>query len=182
MLFIALQPNGHNDAAGKVADLTLTYHLPGSGQTVTQTVTLAYPNNPTETPDPPYLSAPEMAVRYAIYNTYLGFRLATKSQPYQATSVLQNVRAAAVAWNQTHEDPDIAADIALIDQYLANLANTGYGSDYPPAGAEWDDPNGGHGPNYGVGSDYHGACNAGGSPRGLLLIAAALLFVVRRRR
>src|SRR5207302_4262286 len=34
MLFIALHPNAMNDSAGKVADLTLTYRLPGSGQVV----------------------------------------------------------------------------------------------------------------------------------------------------
>jgi Ca-activated chloride channel family protein len=183
MLFIQLHPNGMNDAAGKVADLTLTYHLPGSGQTITQTVTLAYPNDPTMTPDPPYLSIPEMAPRFAAYNMFLGFRLATQSPTYMATSVLQNLRAAAVSWNTTHENPDIAADIALIDQYIANLAAVGYGSGGADF-AETDNPYGGQGPNYYGGDDtsHHYACNAGGSPRGLLLIAAAVLFVVRRRR
>jgi MYXO-CTERM domain-containing protein len=183
MLFIALHPNAMNDSAGKVADLTLTYRLPGSGQVITQQVTLAYPNNPTETPDPPYLSMPEMAVRYAIYNMYLGFRAATQAQAYDATSILTTVKAAAVAWNQTHEDPDIAADIALIDQYVANLAAVGYGggSDY---GTPGDDTYGDHGPNY-YGSDQEnvGCEQAGRGPiGGALGVVGAVLLAVRRRR
>jgi uncharacterized protein (TIGR03382 family) len=159
--------------------------VPGSATPVTQTVTLAYPNNPTETPDPPYLSIPEMATRFAIYNMFLGLRAATQAQPYQATSILQATKTAAVAWNQTHEDPDIAADITLIDQYIANLAAVGYGSDYP-VDQPGDDTYGSNGPNYYGGDDegHRYACNAGGAGGGVLFIAGAVLAVtvLRRRR
>ena len=180
MLFIQLHPNGMNDSAGKVADLTLTYNVPGSATPVTQTVTLAYPNNPTDTPEPPYLSVPEMATRFAIYNMFLGFRAATQAQAYQATPILQATKTAAVAWNQTHEDPDIAADITLIDQYIANLAAVGYGSGYPTDYP--DDTYDPHGPNY-YGEDNHRyACSAGGAGSGAMVIAAAVMAVIVRRR
>src|SRR5262249_38208866 len=39
MLFIHIDPTGNNPD-GKVADLTLTYHLPGSAQIIAQSVTL----------------------------------------------------------------------------------------------------------------------------------------------
>ncbi len=189
MLFIKLQPNGQNDAAGKVADLTLTYRLPDSGTIVTQAVTLAYPADPTETPDPPYLSGPEMDVRRAIYNMYLGFRYATQNQPDCAAAGLAATRAAAATWNTTHEDPDIAADIQLADQYLANLkpyqyqseptlatcASAGYGS----SGSDWgsggqDYPAGGNDEEYG--------CYSASKPSGFVLIGIAFAACLRRRR
>ncbi|MGE5180465.1 MAG: vWA domain-containing protein [Acidobacteriota bacterium] len=191
MLFIALQPNGMNDSAGKVADLTLTYRLPGSGQVVTQTVTLAYPANPTDTPDPPYLSAPEMAPRFAMYNMFLGFRYATQQQPDCAAAGLTATRAAAAAWNQTHENPDIASDLTYVDKYLANLKAYQYQSEPTLATCAQAGPtgSGGYGSDWGsgdyYGGDYEGgdgACSAGGSPRALALVALGLVVALRRRR
>jgi Ca-activated chloride channel family protein len=187
MLFIALQPNGHNDAAGKVSDLTLTYRLPDSGQIVTQAITLAYPNDPTQTPDPPYLSAPEMDVRRAIYNMYLGFRYATQNQPDCAAAGLSAARAAAATWNTTHEDPDMAADIKLADEYLANLRPYQYQSE--PTLASCANGGYGSGSDYGSGSNnYYGGdaepegCYSVGNPRGFIIIGLALVFAARRRR
>src|SRR6185503_2304204 len=108
-----------------------SFRTPGSPERVSQTVALDYTSDPALTPEEPYLSAPEMAERFAMYNMFLGIRAATESSdPGCAIAVLQATRAGAVAWNQRHEDPDIAADLALVDQYLANLRAHGAGGQH----------------------------------------------------
>lgn len=183
MLFIHLTPTGNN-VDGKVADLKLTYRLPGSAETITDTITLAYPHDPSEPLTDTYLSVPEMAKRYAMYNVFLGLRFAT--QAYEAscaTAALRETRAGAEAWNATREDPDIAADIQLIDMYLGNLAeqSTFYAS-VAECGGEYPYGEGGY-----AGDDYHhdhthGCSATGKSSGGLVLVLLAGAFVVRRRR
>ncbi len=183
MLFIHMTPTGNN-AGGKVADLKLTYRLPGSTQVLTDTVTLAYPNDPGETPAETYLSQPEMAERYAMYNIFLGLRFATKSYDYGcAASALSTVRANAVTWNATHEDPDIQADIELIDLYLTNLRAYGGTGESALASCGADNPYGDdpYGDYYGDDYDY-AACSAGGNPQGFLAIVVVGLVAARRRR
>lgn len=180
MLFVHLEPTGSN-ADGKVADLELTYRLPGSSEILTQRITLAYPNDPSETPSETYLSAPEMAERFAMYNTFLGLRFATRAYNYDcAAAALQSTRANAVTWNTTHEDPDITADLELIDLYLANLRASGATGDSALATCGAENPYGDD--VYDGGLDHHYACSAGGNPRGLVVIALAGVFAVRRRR
>jgi MYXO-CTERM domain-containing protein len=183
MLFIHLKPTGNN-VDGKVADLKLTYRLPGSSEVHTDTVTLAYPDDPSETPAETYLSQPEMAERYAMYNIFLGLRFATQTyDPSCAAAELVSTRASAVAWNQTHEDPDIQADIDLIDLYLTNLRAHGATGDTSLATCGADDPYGDNDPYYGDDYEYDQvACSAGGNPQGLLVILVGLGLARRRRR
>jgi hypothetical protein len=62
---------------------------------------------------------------------FLGFRAAVQNANFNCAEVsLRELRASATAWNATHEDPDIAADLTLIDLYLANLAT--HGATAPP--------------------------------------------------
>jgi len=192
MLFIALTPTGMNPADGKVADLTLTYHTPGSTTPVTQTVTLAYPNDPTETPDPPYLSAPEMAPRFAMYNMFLGLRAATQleSTPTCAAVALEATKAAATAWNQTQENPDIASDLTLVQEFITNLGAVGADTtgEYTSstcygAGENYgDDPAGGYPVDPEPTPTYGFLCSAGGKPLAFAPIALAFAAVLLRRR
>jgi Ca-activated chloride channel family protein len=182
MIFIQLQPTGNNGPDGKVADLKLSYRLPGTTEIIEESVTLAYPNEPTETPEDTYLSAPEMAKRYAMYNTFLGLRFATRSYDRScAAAALKSTRANAMTWNATREDPDIAADIQLIDMYLGNLAEYGATGETSLSTCGAENP-------YGEGGYYYGDdtahmhCSSGGSPRGFVIILVALGFVVRRRQ
>ncbi len=189
MIFVHLDPT--TNTAGKVAELELTYRLPDSGETFTHTVTLDYDRDPTEIPEQPFLSYPSMAERYAMYNMFLGFRLATQlaETDYQcAASVLSATRASALDWNSTHDsDPDIAADIDLADLFLANLQAKGATGDVSTdacagAGYPYPDGEGGY-----YGDDYYdGAmgCSATGGTGagGLLLGLGALGLVIRRRR
>jgi Ca-activated chloride channel homolog len=189
MLFVQLTPT--TGSSGRVADLRLSYRVPGSAERISQNIALDYAHDPRETPEQPYLSAPEMAERYAMYNMFLGIRMATRSSPRCALEVLQATHAAATTWNRTHEDPDLADDIALVEKYMANLrmrgADTGrpgascgvadgiYDPDrYPPIDTVDD-------------YDHHQyACSAGGAGGGLPIALGALAALggvgARRRR
>ena len=190
MIFIHLDPTA--SAAGKIADFTLSYRLPGSTERVSQTLALDYDRDPREQLEQPYLSFPSMAERYAMYNAFLGLRLATRAAASDygcAAAALTATRASAAAWYSTHEhDLDLAADIELMDMFLANLAAKGANLETPLDGCpRLDDPSY---PDHGWGYDDHGhgpfGCSAGGSAGAgagwAALLGVALAAVVRRRR
>lgn len=186
MIFIHLEPT--TDARTQVATLTLSYRLPGTSEYVSQTVTLDYAANPLETPVEPHLSSAEMAERYAMYNMFLGLRFATHSATYGvpacAAAGLEATRRNAVAWNERHPDPDIAADLELVDMYLANLRAHGVTADIALADCpNADSP-------YGLDGDFvdaygwHplGCSAAGGHASWLAILGVAALVVTRRRQ
>jgi Ca-activated chloride channel homolog len=184
MIFIHLAPIAGN--TGRVADVTLSYRTPGSAERISQTVTLDYAADPEVTPEQPYLSAPEMAERYAMYNMFLGLRAATLStDPGCAMAVLDATRTGAAAWNRSHEDPDLAADLMLVDEYRGNLQSyAGAGGpralgDCPAAGSPYpvDDP-----PFRETGSDVRHACSSSGPSGGLPIALVGLVACLRRRR
>jgi Ca-activated chloride channel family protein len=186
MIFIHLTPIAGN--TGRVADVTLSYRTPGSTERISQTVTLDYAADPESTPEQPYLSAPEMAERYAMYNMFLGLRAATLSDPSCAMAALDATRTAATAWNASHEDPDLAADLMLVAQYRTNLQTyagtagprtlgecSAAGEPYPPVdGVPIGEPGG-----YGT---RHYACSSGSASGGLPIALVALAACLRRRR
>ena len=182
MIFLHLTPVAGN--TGRVADVTMSYRAPGSQDRISQTVALDYGSDPADTPDQPYLSAPEMAERYAMYNMFLGIRAATRSHDRGcAAATLDATRDAAAAWNRSHEDPDIAADLALVDQYLANLgARPETGGELSvaeclTASAPYEPRPVDRYPRDGF------ACSAGGASGGApILVAALAVWRARRRR
>jgi hypothetical protein len=193
MIFIHMTPVAGN--TGRVADLALSFRAPGSQTRVTQRVSLNYADDPTATPEQPYLSSPEMAERFAMYNMFIGIRAATQATELGcAETVLEATRSGAAAWNTSHEDPDIAADVMLVDQYLANIAAYGPGraATGPRPIAGCPTATGPDGPPLGVrtGVDeeppahYHElVCSSGSGAGGLpILFAAAAAVGARRRR
>ena len=186
MIFIHLEPTG--DASSKVADLKISYRAPGQTERISQSVSLDYAAAPLETPADPYLSGPEMAERYAMYNLFLGLRQATKSYDLNcAAAALNATRLNAAAWNLHHEDPDTAADLMLIDQYLANLRAHGATAEGTanlgscPQATDPYYPDGGSGYPH----DVHPPvmmCSSGKASAGWLVMLGAVLFSVRRRR
>jgi len=187
MLFVHLEPT--SDATTKIADLKLSYRMPGATERITQTVTLDYAADPLETPEEPHLSGPEMAERYGMYNVFLGLRLATKSTDYTcAAAALEATQRAAIAWNERHADPDVAADLALIDQYLANLRAHGARETTASTLASCPQADEPYYPEYGDDYGYdeghsHGMyCSSAKPTTGWLVMLGAVLLVVRRRR
>jgi uncharacterized protein (TIGR03382 family) len=145
-----------------------------------------------------------MAERYAMYNMFLGLRAATQSyDPSCAVQLLQATRRGGSTWNAEHSDPDIAADLALVDEYLANLTTHPVVGTYPdsagapvsppdlatcatqlpPPPTAYPDPEPMPMPIDTVDYDSVG-CSAGGTTGGLpvLVAAVAAIFVRRRRR
>jgi len=188
MIFVHLEPT--TDATAKIADLTLSFRMPGSTERITQTITLDYAGDPLETPADPHLSGAEMAERYGMYNMFLGLRLATKfagNLPC-AAAALETTQRNAIAWNERHADPDVAADLALVDQYLANLRAHGAGettastlAGCPDAGEPYY-PEYGDDYGHGEGHSHQMACSSGKPTTGWLVVLGAVLVVVRRRR
>jgi Ca-activated chloride channel family protein len=181
MIFINLV--GTNASPGRVADLRLSYRLPGAAERITETLVLDYGRDPRETPDDPYLSYDGMAERFAMYNMYLGFRAAVdhaEASHNCAAAALSATSERARAWLAEHEeDQDLAADLMLADQFLANLAerganpNTALGACPQLDDGGWPE-DGGH---------YHGMhCSSGGASPGWLAIGLAALLSARRRR
>jgi Ca-activated chloride channel family protein len=182
MIFIDLVASG--TAPGRVADLKLSYRLPGSTERITDTVALDYDGDPSATPADPHLSYAAMAERYAMYNMYLGLRAATDhaAGSYDcAAAALSATRRHGQAWLAEHEaDQDLAADLALVDQFLANLAERGATTgrslaSCPQLTSEpWE---GGD-----IIENDHYACSSSRASSGWLAVAAAAIFAARRRR
>lgn len=184
MIFIELAAT--SASAGRVADLKLSYRMPGTTERITDTLNLDYSRDPSETPADPYLSYEGMAERYAMYNMFLGFKLATDQAVNNyncAAASLSATQKSAKAWLATHEaDQDLAADIALADKFLANLQAHGANPNATLAGCPvgdgiGDDP-------WGEGDDirYGYACSAGGGSASWLAILGVALVAIRRRR
>lgn len=189
MIFIHLEPT--HDATSKVADLKISYRLPGSTERITDTVSLDYAADPVETPADPYLSGSEMAERYAMYNLFLGLRQATKSYDVNcAAQALLATRASAVAWNERHADPDTAEDLKLVDQYLANLRTHGATAETPATLARCPQAEDPYYPEPGYGYDYGDdtaepvmICSSGGKAgASWVVVLGAAVFALRRRR
>jgi Ca-activated chloride channel family protein len=185
MIFIQMEP--HTNSAGRVAELTLSYRAPNQTERVTQTIVVDYDRDPSEMLEEPYLSYPAMSERYAMYNMFLGFKLAThyaQSNYSCASAVLTTIRRNAQSWGERYTgDPDIAADMMLMDQFISNLATKGAPqvelSSCPAADQPYPDDLGG----YGDDTYAHSHCSAGkASPSWLVLLGVVLLVVRRRRR
>ncbi|MEJ7599731.1 MAG: VWA domain-containing protein [Kofleriaceae bacterium] len=196
MIFIHLNPTAHE--AGKVADLVLSYRVPGQTDRVSHTVSLDYQRDPLEQLEQPYLSNPEMAERYAMYNAFLGFQAASQYAGFDwncASAAIAATRRHAQAWLVGHEaDLDLAADIVLMDKFLANLRTKGATSEDATI---LDSCASGSGPGGGWGSGDGGTwgydepsqdrggmlyCSAGPADATWLLVLGALGLVIRRRR
>ncbi len=185
MIFIPL--TAVEGAGPDIANLTLSYRIPGRTTRTTHTLRLDYRagSDPRETPAEVYLSGNEMAERFAMYNLFLGLRNATYSSSSCAMAALESTRRNAVAWNERHPDPDITADLVLVDRYVANLRASGAAVTelascpepmYPEEFPGWDYYEGeGHG-------HYHGCASASRGSCGWLVMLGAAGYVVRRRR
>jgi len=134
--------------SGQAASFDISFHTDG---TQTQHVELAASS-----------ASDVYGADLAMYNVFLGLRFATADGAPCATPVLKATRAAAIAWNEQNAsaDADLTADIALLDQYLANVATQDTGQTLASCAAEnpYVDPAAAYAPM---------PCSAGGKPSGL---------------
>jgi uncharacterized protein (TIGR03382 family) len=102
-------------------------------------------------------------------------------------AALDATRTAATAWNASHEDPDLAADLMLVAQYRTNLQTyagtagprtlgecSAAGEPYPPPGVPIGEPRGNDVQRF--------ACSSGGASGGLPVALVAFAACLRRRR
>lgn len=186
-IFVRMLPNssGATDLE-QVAQVTLSYRLPGQTERITQTVLVSNPNQPGETPEQTWTSHAAMEKNYAVYNIFLGLRAAATDSAYDyscALATLQQLREDAAIWNETRNDEDIAADLELIELFAANLTEAGaYAENAEEACAQGWSPN----PNPPSGDDYHDhyacASHHGGPGAAFALLMVAVAFALRRRR
>jgi len=188
-IFVRMLPDpGATENLEQVAQVQLSYRLPGQTERITQTVDVINPNQPGETPEETWTSHVAMEKNYAMYNLFLGLREAAREAATDyscALSTLNILREDAAIWNELRQDEDIAADIELVDSFAANLRAAGAYADDPQQACDtgWIPD-----PDYPYGDDYEHdgayACSSGGSTPGsgfaLLLMAGA--FVLLRRR
>jgi Ca-activated chloride channel family protein len=196
-IFIDLDPIAGAIDDGRVATVTLSYRLPGSSQVRTQQVDVTNPNPLGELPTDTYVSHQAMMEHYAAYNLYRGLREGAHSAVYSydcAFAALTALQDSARRFNSVFNDPDVAADILLIEQFRQNLLAHGARPEAAPSQAACaaadpnpypDDPTypDDYDDDY-YGNDHLHCSGAGSSRSGLamfLLIGAALL-VSRRRR
>ncbi len=185
-IFIQMQPNGATGPIdfNQVAQVALSYQLPGSDDVIEQTIDVVNPYDPGITPEECYYSYLAMAKNYAVYNIFLGLREATREASYAygcSLSTLETLVDTANRWNREYEDPDVVADVDLMNQFIGNLNQLGV---YDGASCDGD---------YGY-DDYgdcedcyqYGACSVGGGAEPpiatLILVLGAVLVVSRRRR
>jgi Ca-activated chloride channel family protein len=191
-IFIDLTPIAGAIGNGTVATVNLTYRIPGSQELIEQTVTVANPFAPGESPEQPYVSIQAMLEHYAAYNMYLGFHHAAYLAQWDyncALGALEALRVSANLFQSGYSDPDIAADLVLLEQFAENLRARGayvaggdgssYCADYQP----------GDGPDDGWDDDFVEEeplmmCSTGGGASGalMLLLIGGAVVVARRRR
>jgi Ca-activated chloride channel homolog len=185
-LFVSLLPESGSPwrVGGRVADVLLSYRLPGSSEILTQRVSVEREES-SESSDP-WLSAESMREHYAMYSMYLGLREATRNAAWSydcAAAALDRLDRRAATWNQEAADEDIEADRALIARFRGNLAELGarpVAGDYP-ATCPAQPPADGYYPY--DDTEYHPTyCSAAGGGGGSWLVALALLVGLAQRR
>ena len=187
-LFVSLLPVSGSPwrVGGRVADVLLSYRLPGSSEILTQRVAVA--SEASSASDDPWLSAESMREHYAMYSMYLGLREATRQAAWSyscAAAALDRLDRRAATWNQEASDEDIEADRALIARFRGNLAALGatpVAGDYP-ATCPAQPPLDGYYPDD---TEYHltycSAAGGGGGGSGLLALGVLIAFAQLRRR
>jgi len=182
-LFLELEPRNGAVGGETAATLAVTYLLP-SGERIEQLVEVEMPEQPGTDPSADYFSQEFMREHYGMYNMFVGLREATRLAAYDytcASAVLHRLRDNAVEWNEFVGDEDIAADLLLVDLFIANLDQRGGGTarDWEYCEAELTP----------VGDDYvdydhvhHCSAASGMGGAGPMSILAAALVLRRRRR
>jgi Ca-activated chloride channel family protein len=119
---------GPGSVAGPIAEVRMRYRPVDGGEPIEQSIMVANPASPATPPRDAYYSHVAMTKQYAMYNMFLGLRAAAEQADYSFTCALDRLRAVdarAQAWNLEHQDEDIEADRALVQQFMGNLRRAG---------------------------------------------------------
>ncbi len=175
-IYIALERASGLPLGDSLATVTASYRLPGSDEVITQEIVVANAVGD-ELPETGYVSHLEMLKAYAVYNIFMGLRQACSealNSHSQSLATIRLLRDKASEWNSRVPDADLSDDMAILDQFEANLEGHGAWTD------EEEYPNGEEYPN--EGDDIAMACSASGGGLGGLSFAFLLLVCVARLR
>lgn len=131
-LLIEVMPNDlavGDESSAVVAQVEMTFTDPTTGDAHTQSRTVVFPNTPLETPTRGLFETPMVEKSFVVLNIYVGLVEAVTafhaSAPGEAMDVLVGLVAAAADYedsaNDGQGDRDIRADIALMEQLIANI-------------------------------------------------------------
>lgn len=186
-LFLELENVGA--PAEELARVWVSYRLPGQTerlQNLVEVGSLALPDGDAPVPAVSHQAMQKQAAMYELFRGIDASLRYYQQRDACASTVLSATRRSALLWNAEYQDPDIAADLILIEQLQGNIGQA-LGLPVSPRECNADM----NVPEYPDPIDYdddvyyenHGmACAAGGSAGGLAPLGLALLAVVRLRR
>ncbi len=129
--YLELEPTGQTGKNSDMVEVHLSYRGAADREIHEQVVRLSDPNG-TETTDP-YYEWTGMEKATAVFLLYKGLHRACEEAQWsydKALGLLMTLRSQAEEWQYTAEDADMADDLALVDQFIANLQARGAYPDY----------------------------------------------------
>lgn len=127
-ILVRLVPTGGEDNPDDptlVAQLWLRWTDPATGEPRQQVAEVHNEHDPGVVPDGGYFSGKTVEKAFVMLNVLVGLQMACASaaagSPETAHATLTALRTSAAAWNEEYLDPDIAADVEVLDQFLTNL-------------------------------------------------------------
>lgn len=134
-LFVLLAPSGAAPVDATVATVRMTYRLPGDTARREQTVAVSTTVPPGTTPEEAVVSHEAMRKSAAILEMFLGLRDAARMRCSHecALWVLAALDGATTRWLAATPDEDLAADLALVRRFVANLGGPRAGAAPEPA-------------------------------------------------
>ncbi len=131
-LLIEVMPNDRavgDESSAVVAQIEMSFRDPTTGETLTQSRQVVFPNTPLETPTRGLFETPMVEKSFVVLNIYVGVVEAVTAfhagAPAEALDVLVGLVAAAADYedsaNDGQGDRDIRADIELMEQLIANI-------------------------------------------------------------
>ncbi len=108
-----------------MAQLSLSWIDPESGEAQSQELQVENSYNPTEVPDGGHFSSETVAKGFMMFNLYLAFRsasqLATAGDTGAAVALLENVKQLSEVWLIDRPDSDLEDDLHYVELFLENL-------------------------------------------------------------
>lgn len=145
-IFVEVLPQLQADPRARnttVADLEVSYALPGAPGRTRQALTITSPDGPGELLPAGRFASPAVEKGFVVTNLYVALRMAAQRSATGdlsgAYSVLINVEDKATAWERSHPDPEIRDDLGYVRRFIELLEQKG-ARQQPPRAGWYNDP------------------------------------------
>jgi Ca-activated chloride channel homolog len=126
-ILLELLPTG--ESPGEVGRIEFEYQIPGTSETVAQTVEISSPLGPWETPVDGWFAHASVEKGFVMLNLYVGFQMAAQRASVGddggALSILEPLAGSVEAWLASNPDEDIEDDLFYLLRFIDNLAARG---------------------------------------------------------